>query len=68
MKKLKKVLIVSGLMATMAMGIVACGKKEVKCDSCGQVAKCSKYEIEGDEVWFCDPCKKLVDSVKDLMK
>ena len=67
MKKFKKVLLVASAVLVVALGVVGC-KKTTECDGCGKEKKCSKYEILGEEVWFCDDCGEGVEEVKDALK
>lgn len=68
MKKFKKVLLVTGMVVTIAMGAVACGGKEMTCEWCGETKKCKQYEVLGEQSWMCNRCAKGIEEIKDMLQ
>ena len=64
--RLKKVLVITGLVATMTIGLAGCGKKT--CDLCGEEGKSKTVEVFGEEVNICKDCQKYLKDLANMFK
>lgn len=59
----KKIVAMVLILAVLPSTLVGC-KEKVKCDFCGEIARCETTEVWGEELYICDDC---LDELNELM-
>lgn len=69
-KTLRKLTIVSSIVAMMAVSFTGCAKK-TECEGCSETKKCNKYEIsydgESESGYLCDDCYEDMKGIVELV-